>query len=140
MPKLAGKCLMTGCYHKPCVYTYTCTICNCSTASFYRKLAIYRMAQNFDGKILTNSLRFVILPFKDFFSNRGLHVRLIQFVKILLVKFFLAITSNSSKISTIKILCYMESNNYNLQFCIGCYFWLPPVSYTDTTKFCTLNF
>ena len=42
------------------------------------------------GKILTNltnSLQFMIVPFKVFISNGCLHVRLTQFVKILLINF-----------------------------------------------------
>ena len=63
----------------------------------------YHMVQNSDGRILTIFLaihqNFTIQNFLP--TASCLHVGLIQFIKILLVKFFLA--PNSSKFSTVKI-------------------------------------
>ena len=62
------------------------------------------MAQNFDGentdKFLAIRQNFIIQSFLPIVVC--MYVSVLQFVKILLVKFFL--TPNSSKISTVKIL------------------------------------
>ena len=73
----------------------------CLVQALYN-LCFMRTTQNLTGEKLTNFSNLSKFYYSNFSSNSCLHASLLQFIKILLVKFILI--PNSSKFSTVKIL------------------------------------